>query len=144
LSSGRVTASLTVRVDPVTSTQPPTDQPIACTGGEVEELTKRFVSALNAGDFEELDGVFAQDPDFEWYVTAAPGERLQAGDRASLVPYFRQRHELGERLTLLSLPFNGSTLGSRSYGNFEYTLTRSANDLPPTAYAGKGRPCGGR
>jgi len=98
----------------------------------------RFVASFNAGNLEELDGIFAPEPDFEWYVTGAPGERLQMGDRESLVSYFRQRHELGERLTLRSLRFNGNTLGSRTYGNFEYTLSRSANDLPPTAYAGKG------
>jgi hypothetical protein len=140
LRSGDVTASLTVVVDPVTSAQPPTEQPIACTGGEVEELTKRFIGAFNAGNLEELDGIFAQEPDFEWYATGAPGERLLplASDRDSLVPYFRQRHDLGERLTLDSFRFNGNTLGTRTYGNFEYTLTRSADDLLPTAYAGKG------
>lgn len=140
LRSGRVTALLTVRVDPVTSPQPPTDEPIACTGGEVEELTTRFIDALNAGNLEELDDIFAQEPDFEWYATAAPGERLLplASDRASLIPYFQQRHDIGERLTRDSFRFNGNTPASRPYGNFEYTLTRSANDLPPTAFTGKG------
>jgi hypothetical protein len=139
--SGRITGSLTALVEPTTSPQPPVDQPTECTGLEVEELVGRFVGAFNDGNLEGLDGIFAQEPDFEWYVTAAPGERvdlLTASDRASLVPYFRQRHELGERLTLRSLRFNGNRLGSRIYANFEYTLTRGANDLPPTAYTGKG------
>lgn len=84
--------------------------------------------------------MFAQEPDFEWYATGAPGERLLplAGDRPSLMPYFRERHELGERLALNSFRFNGNTHASRPHGNFEYTLTRSASDLPPTVFAGKG------
>ena len=45
----------------------------------------RFVASFNAGNLEELDGIFAPEPDFEWYVTGAPGERLQMGDRESLV-----------------------------------------------------------
>lgn len=120
---------------------PPPGQPVICSGDEVETLTERFIRAFNDGDFEGLDVIFAQEPDFEWYSTGAPGERLQlpiASDRATLVPYFRERHELGERLTFNSFRFNGNTLGSRPYGNFEYTLTRSANDLPPTVFAGKG------
>jgi hypothetical protein len=140
LRSGRATGSLTVLVEPATASQPPADQPIACAVGEVEELATRFVRAFNDGNLEELDGIFAREPDFEWYSTAAPGERLLplAGDRPSLVPYFRERHELGERLTLNSFRFNGNTRASRPYGNFEYTLTRRANDLLPTAFAGKG------
>jgi hypothetical protein len=124
-----------------TTPEPPIDeQPVACVNVEAEQLATHFVAAFNAGDFQVLDGLFAQEPDFEWYATGAPGERLLplAGDRPSLVPYFRERHELGERLTLNSFRFNGNTRTSRPYGNFEYTLTRSASDLPPTAFAGKG------
>lgn len=65
------------------------------------------------------------------------GERLSgsAYDRSSLVPYFAGRHALGEQLTLRSFRFNGNSSG---YGNFEYGLTRSAADLQPTPYYGKG------
>jgi len=139
LRSGRATGSLTVLVEPATASQPPADQPIACAAGEVEALATR-VGSFNDGNLEELDGIFAREPDFEWYATDAPGERLLplASDRASLAPYFRQRHDLGERLAMHSFRFNGNTVGPRTYGNFEYTLTRSASDLAPTAYVGKG------
>jgi hypothetical protein len=126
---------------PPEGVEPPIDeQPVACVSVEVEQLAKRFVEAFNDGDLQALDAIFADEPDFEWYSTGAPGERLLplAGDRPSLVRYFRERHELGERLTLNSFRFNGNSRVSRPYGNFEYTLTRSANDLPPTAFTGKG------
>ena len=127
---------------PDTAPKPPIDeQPVACVNVEAEQLARRFVGAFNDGDFQALDSVFAQEPDFEWYVTGGPGERVQlpiASDRASLVPYFQERYRLGERLTLNSFRFNGNARVSRPYGNFEYTLTRSANDLPPTAFHGKG------
>jgi hypothetical protein len=122
--------------------KPPTvEQPTTCAGDEVQALAARFVASFNEGNLEELDRIFAQEPDFEWYVTGAPGERVElqaASDRESLVPYFRERHEVGERLTMNSFRFNGNSRGPRIYGNFEYTLTRSANDLVPTAFGGKG------
>jgi hypothetical protein len=119
---------------------PAQEQPVSCAADEVSALVGRFVSAFNAGDFGELDEVFATEPDFEWYSTDAPGERLTptANDRASLVRYFRERHALGERLFVRSFRFNGNTQASRPYGNFQYTLTRSADDLEPTPYGGKG------
>lgn len=116
------------------------EQPTLCTAGEVEALVGRFVGAFNKGDAGELDDIFAREPEFEWYSTDAPGERLTplANDRPSLVPYFRDRHALSEQLKLGSFTFNGNTTGSRPYGNFVYTLTRSADDLGATPYRGKG------
>jgi hypothetical protein len=120
-----------------TPSQPPPEQPTLCTAAEVETLVRRFIDAVNAGDLRALDAVFAREPQFEWYSTDAPGERLHAAayDRSSLLPYFDARHALGERLKLRSFRFNGNSSG---YGNFEYGLTRSAEDLPPTPYYGKG------
>ena len=116
------------------------EQPALCSADEVETLVERFVGAFNAGDAGELDRIFAREPDVEWYSTGGPGERLDpvARDRPSLVPYFRDRHALGEQLTLRSFMFNGDTTGARTYGNFVYTLTRGADDLAPTPYRGKG------
>lgn len=81
---------------------------------------------------------FAREPEFEWYSTDAPGERLRgsAYDRSSLMPYFASRHAAGERLVLRSFKFNGNS--STPYGNFEYGLIRRAEDLRPTPYYGKG------
>jgi hypothetical protein len=120
---------------------PQPEQPKLCTGGEVETLVQRFLDGFNRGDLSALDNLFAQEPGFEWYSTDAPGERFTpvANDRPSLLPYFAARHALGEQLTLRSFRFNGTSgTGTRSYGNFEYGLTRSAHDLEPTPYYGKG------
>jgi hypothetical protein len=132
--NGRVAGRFAVvAIDRVT-----VEEPAACTASEIQQLVERFVRAFNGGELQALDAIFAQEPDFEWYVTGAPGERLIGMDRATLIAYFRQRHEVGEQLIVRSLRFNGNTLGSRTYGNFEYALTRSANDLAPTSYMGKG------
>jgi len=134
LSTGTVRASVVFQVVRAA------EQPKLCTADEVQALVGRFIGAFARGDIGQLDGIFAQEPEFEWYSTDAPGERLtpSANDRPSLVPYFRDRHALGERLTLRSFTFNGNTTGSRPYGNFLYTLTRGASDLEPTPYRGKG------
>jgi hypothetical protein len=114
-----------------------------CTPAEVRGAVHRFVAAFNAGDARRLDRVFAREPDFRWYATDAPGQRLLPGaaHRAGLLRYFARRHASGERLTLRSLRVNGNTIASgnlKSYGNFEYRLVRAANDLAPTGYQGKG------
>lgn len=125
----------------VAAPPPEPEQSTLCTACEVETLIGRFLDAFNSGDLSGLDHVFALEPEFEWYSTDAPGERFTplANDRPSLVPYFAGRLALGERLTLRSFRFNGnSSAGSWPYGNFEYGLTRSAKDLEPTRYYGKG------
>lgn len=115
-----------------------------CTPAEVKSTVRAFIVAFNGGDAARLQRVFARKPFFRWYSTDAPGERLlpSAANRASLLPYFARRHTLGERLTLRSIRVNGNSIASgigwKTYGIFQYTLTRVAQDLPPTAYAGKG------
>ncbi len=115
---------------------------IACTDAEVERLVTTFIQAFNRGDTEVLDHVFAKEPGFEWYSTDRPGARLRepAYDRATLSRYFAARHARRGRLRLRSFRFSGNTHegGGDSYGNFGYGLVRSADDLKPTRYHGKG------
>ena len=120
------------------SPPPSAEAPTLCHADEVETVVKRFVAAFNAGDLDGLDAIFAREPEFEWYTTGAPGERQPTAshDRSSLISYFAARHAVGERLALRSFQFNGN--GRRPHGNFQYTLTRSADDLAPTRYIGKG------
>lgn len=100
----------------------------------------RFLGAFNRGDAQALAAVWAAEPDFQWYSTPAPGERVRgwASHRPSLIRYFRARHLRGERLELTSLRVNGNTAARKPYGNFQYRLVRSADDLAPTEYLGKG------
>jgi hypothetical protein len=125
-------------VPTVAGVPPPAEPPKPCTADEVETLVLRFLDAFNSGNLRTLDSVFAKEPDFEWYSTDAPGERLgvPAYDRSSLLSYFEGRHALGEQLVLRLFRFNGNS--PMPYGNFEYGLTRSAQDLEPTSYYGKG------
>jgi hypothetical protein len=118
------------------------DPATLCTPAEVQSVVQRFVRAFNAGDSRRLDRLFAREPGFEWYSTDAPGERLRgaAYDRATLLRYFARRHARDERLELRSFQVNGNTeaAGIEPYGNFQYKLVRSARDLAPTHYLGKG------
>jgi hypothetical protein len=112
-----------------------------CASAEVGSVVVRFVDAFNAGNLARLDRLFARKPDFRWYATDAPGRRFFpiSRDRAGLIHYFARRHGRGERLELRSLSINGNTdARPKPYGNFDYRLVRSADDLSPTNYQGKG------
>jgi hypothetical protein len=115
-------------------------KPKLCSTTEVERAVARFVAAFNRGDRRRLASVWATEPDFQWYATQAPGERLGslAEQRRSLVRYFLRRHVKGERLDLTALRVNANSEGRRPYGNFAYRLIRHANDLAPIEYEGKG------
>jgi hypothetical protein len=104
---------------------------------EVKTLVTAFFHAFNERDTGRLDALFAPAEDFQWYSTPAPGERgdEEARSRSTLIAYFEERHKKGERLRLRSFQFNGNSDG---YGNFQYRLVRSADDLPATQYIGKG------
>jgi hypothetical protein len=110
-----------------------------CTAPEARTAVSRFAAEFNRGDLRALDRRFEPAGRFYWYSTPAPGQRFNAAakDRATLIPYFKARHARHERLTLRSFKFNG-TPQDGLYGNFEYTLTRRADDLRPTPYVGKG------
>lgn len=118
----------------------PRPEPTLCSPAEVERTVARFIDAFNRGDRRALSSVWSPEPDFEWYSTPAPGQRLRgvAQHRPSLVPYFLRRQAKGERLVLTSLQVNGNSVSGRPYGNFQYRLTRRADDLLPTDYQGKG------
>jgi hypothetical protein len=95
--------------------------PSDCSAKSVHSVLLSFASAFNRDDSEELDEIFAQKPDFQWYST--DGRIGQAAKRRdTLIPYFSRRHIKGERLGVASFRFTGN---SRHYGNFEMTMRRS-------------------
>jgi len=94
-----------------------------CRSGEIRSALDSFAHAYSGGDFPRLDRIFAPEPRFEWYSTDAPGRRLSrsAKNRATLIPYFRARHERHDRIALRSFRFNGN---APRWGNFQFTLRR--------------------
>ncbi len=117
---------------------PPTS---GCSPARTRALISRFVNAFNVGDRRALNDAWASKIWFKWFsVTTDPGARTpeDAARRDTLLPYFAARHAAHERLTLTAVKLNGVT--AHGYGNFEFHLLRSADDLPggPVAYAGKG------
>ncbi|HET8638715.1 MAG TPA: hypothetical protein VFL89_00540 [Solirubrobacterales bacterium] len=95
--------------------------PSDCHAKGVHSVLLSFASAFNRGDSEELDGIFAQKPDFQWYTTDGRIGKA-AKQRDTLIPYFSRRHLKGERLGVASFRFTGN---SRHWGNFEMTMRRS-------------------
>jgi hypothetical protein len=111
-----------------------------CTPAQTRALIARFVNAFNRGDARTLNQVWDSKEWFKWYsVGTEPGKRVnaEAYRRDTLLAYFATRHRVHEHLALRSVQVNAYSLG---YRNFQYRLTRSADDLPgsPAAYEGKG------
>jgi hypothetical protein len=98
-----------------------------------------FVAALNAGDLDRLDEVFAAEgAGWVWYfVNDRAGQRLGTAShrRDTLRAYFAGR--VAQRESLRILRFEES-----EDGNFTFLLRRRADDLPggrPVERGGKGR-----
>ncbi|HEY7796044.1 MAG TPA: hypothetical protein VIA10_18715 [Gaiellaceae bacterium] len=106
-----------------------------CAGRPVVDA---FVAALDAGDLDRLDDVFAAEGDgWVWYFVNDPaGQRLgrAAAQRDTLRGYFGRR--IAQRETLRILRF-----AEHANGNFTFVLRRRADDLRggrPVERAGKG------
>jgi hypothetical protein len=108
-----------------------------CTAQEVRSVVARFIVNFNDGDLRQVSRLFSPAGLFKWYSVSGPAGRLgdASADRATLIPYLASRHRQGERLTLRSFQWKGYGLG---YGQFLYSLTRSARDLQVMSYFGKG------
>lgn len=116
-------------------------RPSGCPPAQTRTLVKTFIAAFNRGDQTALNQTWASKVWFQWYsVSAGPAARTSqdAARRERLLPYFAARHSVNERLTLTALKMNGLSAGA--YRNFEFTLLRSADDLPssPRPNLGKG------
>jgi hypothetical protein len=100
-----------------------------CSGPQTKRVVRRFVSAYNHGRFGELDRLFAPGNSFQQYrVLPVERDDPAASDRSSLIPYFRGRHELGDRLRLDSLE-TGLDANRKRY--FQAVVTRTSNDVMP-------------
>lgn len=120
----------------------PSTPNVGCRPAQTVALVRQFLAAFNQGNRGVLNNrVWAGKAYFNWYaVSADPAMRVdpEARRRDTLMNYFAARHVPAERLVLTTIKINGVSGGG--YRNFEFHLTRSANDLPssPVAYHGKG------
>ena len=103
-----------------------------CNRQSVADLVKTFVRAYNNGDTDKLESLWAADPDFEWYSVSNERERDDPYDRQTLIPYFEERHELGDRLRLNTLRVRAGD--DRGMFGISYRLHRQSDQR-----AGRGR-----
>ncbi len=114
--------------------------PAHCQPKAVQEAVESFVSAFNSGKQGALDATIAREPKFEWYSVSSPqgSQRMddESRDRATLLEYFSQRHELHERLSPTS--FSSKYESRRNIANFEFRIRRAADDVKVEERRGKG------
>jgi hypothetical protein len=113
---------LWIAVASASAAPPTTTEP--CGRTDTRSALRSFVGAFNAGSFERLDALFAQEPNFQWFSALAPGQRLgaDANRRETLLPYFRRRHAAGERFRLKTFDWNGKYA---HWSNFGFVALRS-------------------
>lgn len=102
-----------------------------CTAGATRTAWVAFVGAFTQGNYQRLNTLFADEPDFGWYSSNVPGLRrtTAAYDRSTLIDYFRKRHAQRDRLRRVSFAYH-------DHGNFTYSLRRSAKDYKGGAWFG--------
>lgn len=120
------------------SAAPPSVADERCSKDQVRSQVLDFVQAYNSGNFRRLDSIFAVEPDFLGYY-AAPERTYEAGeDRSTLVDYFRERHELEERLNLEVFWIQKERESDGSF-DFYFELTRKSKEVAARGYySGKG------
>src|SRR5690348_16583912 len=108
-----------------------------CAPGEAHTTFERFVAAFNAGNRPALERLVAPTSTFMWFSVSGAGRRLgdRSKDRATLARYFENRHTLRDQFRDITWRGNGSSNG---YANFQFVLTRMADDELPSRYEGKG------
>jgi hypothetical protein len=111
------------------------DASTGCSVGETQGAVAAFVDSFNRGSFGRLDTLFAQPPAFAWYSSNVPGLRrgAEARRRRPLLSYFRSRHDLGDRVRLVSA---AATTSATGIGNAALRLLRSAQDFRAGSWFG--------
>lgn len=102
---------------------------LRCDVAAVRSTLAAFVHAYNRGDVRRLNLIFSREG-FVWYFATGPSRDLRGAkqNRRTLIPYFRERHRRGDRLTLLSYRFNGYDR-ERELGHFQLEGRRRADDF---------------
>ena len=121
---GRSETLFRIQNDPFT-----TPRGVRCDAAALGITLRAFVRAYNRGDGQRLDQLFSRQQ-FYWYVSDGPGPRRppESRNRETLVFYFRERHQFGDRLELRTYRFN-SYERQRNLGHFEFRGDRRADDF---------------
>src|SRR5512146_892467 len=108
-----------------------------CAPGEAHATFDAFVRAFNAGDRGALDRLVSPAGSFVWFSVGGPGRRLgeASKDRSTLGRYFAVRHAQRDQFRDVRWLGGGN---ARGYANFQFFLTRMADDELPSRYEGKG------
>ena len=103
-----------------------------CDRAEARDVVARFIASYNHGNIALLDRIFASEPDFAEYSVRPLEREVGADDRATLMDYFRNRHEHRDRMRLRSLDVGEE---QRRIGGFwvRFTLLRTSEDPNPLA-----------
>jgi MarR family len=134
-SNRSVPSASSSRDQSASTTDPTASSPCADTA--MKALVSTFVTAFNAGDNALLESLWASTAQgFRWYNVGPPRAPSHPGSRHDLVDYFSSRHLEHERLRLTSITYNGTN--GQGYGNFQFTLTRTADDIGSLTFTGKG------
>jgi hypothetical protein len=113
-----------------------------CSRAHARQLIVDFIDAYNEGQFRRLDRFFAEQPEFAWYRLFPERDQPFAEDRSTLIPYFRERHELGDRFELVTLRLNRErgSVPHNAWG-FGFEVRRTSSDTLPwgdATFRGKG------
>lgn len=107
----------------------------SCRQAAMASMLREFAPAYNEGEFDALNRLFARGRRFRSY-DVHPLERTgdEAADRKTLIPYFRDRYEMSDRIqiesgTLRVARYNN---GNRGFG-FSLELDRTSDELSPFA-----------
>ena len=128
-------ASPSIRRTPIPAR--PTLAVAPCDAGATREVVGAFLVAYNTGADDIVDRFIAGPEKFRWYAdpTRQYPQDPAATDRLSLTDYFAYRYQLGDRLELVALRFNGTSNGN---ANFDFVLVHIARGEPSKQAEGKG------
>lgn len=152
LLAGCIWGSDEVAQTEIVVTRDRSPNPPSCAPLPVAAIVIEFFAAVNAGDERALGRIFPRES-FRWYsVEGGPGERSVYSspyDWTTLLPYFEERHEQGERLRLVEIFAPGGAIVREVQGlpieptpaaDIEFVVERRADDFSDadsTRYGGK-------
>jgi hypothetical protein len=109
-----------------------------CSRRHVVHLITRFFNLYNKGRTGRLQSrIFEPEPRFRWYSDHGLGRHITIRNRSKLARYFDRRHSRADHLRLIRLRVRKERSQDGGFG-FTFRLYRTANDLPPRHWHGKG------